>query len=335
MPRPSEHPESYAEERRRQREYHLERATGSHAGRRAFLTALLAISLFLAVAALSFRQATSPGSARTILGNGIANITDIDRLIAQDLNALSTGDVPPLPGFPIDIQLTRAEIDGKSAAEVRDLVLTRAADRVYDDGVHAFDRTGDQAVSRFSGDGMLTTLADQLTRSNYHRATVAFVILAIIAALAAVALLLSAEEGRRLRFLGGSIVVAAVPGVVLSGAAWFIVGSIGGSDPFHDAMHSLARSVIDVPLRDFVIVLLLGLFILLLGPLMRLGQRRPADETELDASPRYEPAFDDEDYTDDDYIEDGYIADDYVDDEDYVEDDVLIGREDAEPEWRH
>jgi hypothetical protein len=323
MPPDSDHPDSYAEERRRQREYHLERAAGSHAGRRVLLAALLAVSLFLAVSALSFRQATSSGSARTILGNGIAEITDIDRLIAQDLNAPSTGDVPPLPGFPIDIQLTHTEIQGKSVPEVRELVLTRAAARVYDDGVHAFDRTGDQAVSRFSDDGLLTTLANQLTRSNHNRATVALIILAIITALAAGALIISAEEGRRLRFLGGSVLAGALPGVALSAAAWLIVGSIGGNDSFHDALRSLARSVIDVPLRDFLIVMLLGLFILLIGPLMRLGQRQPAHE-EGQATSRYEPAGDD--YADDD--------DGYIDDEDYAEEDAIVGDDYFDDDYR-
>ena len=317
-----QHGESFADIRERQRRERLHRATGYHGGRRVFLCAIFALSLFLAVAALAMRQATSPDAAREVLGAGIARITSLDRLLAQDLpNVNATGAdkaAQPLPGFPIDIQLTHADVVGKSPAEVRALVLDRATSRVYNDGVKAFDRTGQQSVSRFSGEGLLTTLADQITDSNHHRATIALVVLVIVTAIAAGALLLAAEEGRRGRLLGIGILAAGLAGLLVSVAAWFGVGAIGSSDPFVGALRSLARSVVDVPLRDFAIVTALGAVVLFAGPVVSLaarpilGQTAEGDEATNQSAPGHDYAY----YGDDVYqFDDEAIIDDDEDDE--------------------
>ncbi|HKS91665.1 MAG TPA: hypothetical protein VJQ83_07030 [Tepidiformaceae bacterium] len=307
-----QHGESFADIRERQRRERLHLATGYHGGRRVFLCGLFALSLFLAVAALAMRQATSPDAARNVLGAGIARITSLDRLLAQDLpNANATGAdkaAPPLPGFPIDIQLTHADVAGKSTAAVRDLVLDRATSRVYNDGVKAFDRTGQQSVSRFSGEGLLTTLADQITGANHHRASLALIVFVILTAAAAGALLLAAEEGRRGRLLGIGILAAGLSGLLISVAAWFGVGATGGSDPFIGALRSLARSVLDVPLRDFAIVTALGVIVLFAGPLVSLASRpflhqaAEGDEATDQPADGYNYAHDDDDYEFDDVI---------------------------------
>ncbi len=320
------HEESLADIRERQRRERMHRATGYHGGRRVLLCGLFALSLFLAVAALALRQATSPDAARNVLGAGIARITGLDRLLAQDLpNANATGadkDAPPLPGFPIDIQLTHADIAGKSTAEVRSLVLDRASSRVYNDGVKAFDRTGQQSVSRFSGEGLLTSMADQITATNHDRATLALIILVILTAVAAGALVLAAEEGRRGRLVGVGILAAGLPGVLLCVAAWFAIGAAGGSDPFVGALRSLARSVVDVPFRDFAIVTALGVIVLFAGPLVSLAARpfghvtAEEDESTDHFAESNDDAFDDDYEADDqDEFDDDIIIDDNEDDE--------------------
>lgn len=304
---PESHEESYAATRARERRDRLHRATGYHSGRRALLCGLFALSLFLAIGALAARQATSPNAARNILGAGIARITSLDRLLAEDLPGANRAGTdaasPALPGFPIEIHLTHADIAGKSTADVRTLVLDRATARVYNDGVKAFDRTGQQSVSRFSGEGVLSTLADQITNANHDRATVALVVLVILTAVAAGAVVLSAGEGARARLLGIGILAAGLPGLLLSVAAWFVLGSIGGGDPFDGALRSLGRSVLDVPLRDFAIVTGLGVAVLLVGPAISLGSRpfartQPVEPIEAWADDNDQVESYDEDYDD-------------------------------------
>jgi len=322
------HDESFADVRQRQRREHMHRATGYHGGRRVLLCGLFGLSLFLAVAALALRQATSADAARNVLGAGIARITDLDRLLAQDLpNANATGadkDAPPLPGFPIDIRLTHADIAGKPTPEVRKLVLDRATSRVYNDGVKAFDRTGQQSISRFSGEGLLTSLADQITDANHNRATLALIILVILTAAAAGGVVLAAEDGRRGRLIGIGILAAGLPGLLLSVAAWFGVGAVGSSDPFVGALRSLARSVVDVPLRDFAIVTALGVIVLLINPLVSLATRpflrsdavhhESTAQDEDQAGYAYDEDHDDD--SDDDYpFDDDVVIDDSEDDE--------------------
>lgn len=315
---PRDDEESFSDARERERRERLHRATGYHSGRRVLLCGLFALSLFLSVAALAFRQATSPEAASNVLGAGIARITDLDRLIAQDLPAASAvgadKDASPLAGFPINIQLKHADVAGKSAAEVRALVLSRATARVYDDGVKAFDRTGQQSVSRFSGEGVLTTLANQLTRKNHDRATLALIVLVIVTAFAAGGVLLSAAEEGRTRLIAIGILSAALPGLLLSVAAWFAIGAMGGSDSFEGALRSLARSVADVPLRDFAIVTGLGVIVLFAGPAVSLVARPFAREADDITEP--DLLFDDDDVMD---IDDAEFDDDVAADQEQSE----------------
>lgn len=345
MPSRRDYADTYADERKRQREFHMSRATSYHSGRRALLFGILVLSLFFAIGALAIRQATSPAAARNVLGAGIARVTDLDRLLAEDLpSASDASGTAVLPGFPIDIQLTQADVAGKTTAEVRQLVLDRAAALVYDHGVHAFDRTGNQAVSRFSAEGLLTTQANQITRTTHSRATTATVILAVVAAVAAVSLISVAADGRRLRLLAIAVFTVGLAGLAISGVAWALLGQIGGSDPFDAAMRSLARSVVDVPLRDFLIVSLLGVAMLLAMPVGRLLARpfpaeRTAVETPVDQwaptlAPRFESgSFEDDDAEYDDYAEYDDDDDEYLDDDgDLPEFDHVIGEAYADDE---
>src|SRR5205814_7701445 len=115
--------------------------------RSSFAAVLFAVSLFLLLFALSVKQSTEPAKATRVLGTSIAVVTDIDRLLAEDLDPLRelarTADTPAyeLPGFPLDVLVTRSELLSLDNAQLRALVLVRSSALVYQDGLKAFDRT--------------------------------------------------------------------------------------------------------------------------------------------------------------------------------------------------
>ena len=168
--------------------------TGSHAARHAFLAVMLAVSVFFLVLSLSARQATQPGTGQHVIQSGIASLTDIDRLFAEDGDALrrlaentDTGAFA-IPGYPLDIRVTREEAATLTNDQLRDLVLSRSSAVVYTQGLSAFDRTGSASISRFSSQGALKTMVGELSESTNHKATIATLFFAVLVAIFAVAL---------------------------------------------------------------------------------------------------------------------------------------------------
>jgi hypothetical protein len=273
-------------------------ATSSHGARRAFLAAMLAVSVFFLVLSLSARQATQPGTAQRVIESGIASLTDIDRLIAEDADALrrlaQSGDTATfaIPGYPLDIRLTHDEIRTLSNDQLRDLILSRSSAVVYTEGLRSFDRTGSQSISRFSSQGVLKSLVGELSESTNHRATIATVVFAVLVALFAVAVLAAGEGWSRLRTAGIATLLGALPGLALFAFAWFMAGRIGGGDPFVQDIRSIARSVLSVPMRNFLVVTVLGGFIVVLGAVFGMLSGRLDDGFIEDHD--YEPQFDEQ-----------------------------------------
>ena len=71
-----------------------------------------------------------------------------------------------------------------------------------------------------------------------------------------------------MRRLGVAIALGAVPGLLLSGLAWSVAGLVGGGDAFETSLREIARTVMTVPLRNYVVTLVLGCVILAGGILL-------------------------------------------------------------------
>lgn len=257
--------------------------TGSHAARHAFLAVMLAVSVFFLVLSLSARQATQPGTGQHVIQSGIASLTDIDRLFAEDGDALrrlaentDTGAFA-IPGYPLDIRVTREEAATLTNDQLRDLVLSRSSAVVYTQGLSAFDRTGSASISRFSSQGALKTMVGELSESTNHKATIATLFFAVLVAIFAVALLAANTGWSRLRSVGLATLLGAVPGLIIFAFAWFVASRIGGSDPFVQDIRSIARSVLFVPVRNFLVVSILGTFITLLSVVLGVVSGRLED----------------------------------------------------------
>ncbi|MGE5596707.1 MAG: hypothetical protein ACM3S1_11820 [Hyphomicrobiales bacterium] len=245
--------------------------------------ALLAIAVFLLTLTVSCRQATDEARARNVLEAGIATLTDIDQLIADDRDDLeqlaeaTDGRTVAIPGYPLDVQLTTDEVANLSDAELRDVILARSSQLVYDRGVDAFDRTGNQSLSTFSAQGMLERLVGQVSSTTHERAGLASVVLAIIAAVLGLFLVLRSEGFRKVRNPGIAILVGGGAVFLLALFVRFMGNRVGGSDPFVDRLRDIAETLIEVPMRNGLIVALFGAFVAVLGPFLSvLSERVPA-----------------------------------------------------------
>lgn len=261
----------------REQIYHS--ATVSHEGRRTLLSGSLALTVFLLVIALAVRQVTAPARAGQLIEPGIASTTDLDRLIQEDQPAFaqlaqsSTATGFAIPGYPLKVYLSRDEL-ALPAPQLREIILSRSSPIVYRQGLKAFDLTGNQAFSRFSAQGLLDFIADEVSAPTHSRASVATIALSIALAVLAGAVLVSHDGWSRFRVLGIAVMAGAAPVAFLSGVSWLIVGRVGGSDPYIGDLRTLARSVIMVPLRDSAIVFAAALALTLLGPVFGHLERR-------------------------------------------------------------
>lgn len=240
-------------------------------GRRALAGIALALSVFFLVGAISAAQVTAPRYASDLLESGIAVTTDVDKVVAENRDALrqlveaSNSPTFAIPDFPLDIVLTREEVTKSSDKQLRDLVLQRSAALVYADGFAAFDRTGNQQVSRFSSQGGLEFAVGQVSEGTHSLANVASVALVFTTAVSACFLLLVGHGWGRLRSLGLAVLGGALPGLVLTGVIRLLVDSAGGNDPFVDDLRSIVRTTLNVPLRNYLVFSLLGLTFALAG----------------------------------------------------------------------
>lgn len=255
-------------------------ATATSEGRRSLVAALFAISLSLLIIAITVRQVTTPANALPVLQSGIAVVTDVNQLVAddapraRDLARSSNDEVFTLPGYPLAIALSRSELLDLTDAQLASLLVQRSAALVYADGLSAFDRTGEQSFNRFSSQGLVELAVSQVSRSTHDRATFAAVILALSTAGLGALFAATAEGWGRLRGLGLATAVGSVPGLLLFGALWWLVGRLGGGDPFERDFREIMRSVFQVPLRNYTVVLSTGLAMVAASIVLALTERR-------------------------------------------------------------
>jgi len=164
------------------------RATATPEGRRSLIGSLFALSVFLLLLSLSVRQVTAPANAVGPLESGIAVVTDINQLVAdeapraRDLARNSGDQVFTLPAYPLDIALSRSELLNLTDDQLTALLLQRSAALVYADGLATFDRTGEQSFNRFSSQGLIELAVSQVSQSTHDRATFATTLFALAAA---------------------------------------------------------------------------------------------------------------------------------------------------------
>lgn len=255
-------------------------ATAPSEGRLSLVASLCAICLFLLVVSLSVRQVTAPTHALPVLESGIAVVTDVNQLVAdqappaREQAQTSSDQFFTLPGYPLDVALSRSELLGLGDEQLAALLLQRSAALVYAEGLGAFDRTGEQSFDRFSSQGLVELAVGQVSRSTHGRATTAAIFFLLATALFAILLVIIAAGWTRLRGLGVAIAVGAVPGLLIFAGLSRLVGNLGGADPFESDLREISSTVLRVPVRNFGIVVITGIMLVTASYVLPLIERR-------------------------------------------------------------
>ncbi len=233
----------------------------------------LAVALLALLFALNFLQLTAPGPAHRVLRRAVASLTEIDSLLAAHGPALrQEADASPdeplsLPDYPLDVPLSPQEAS-RPPAEVRDLLLDRSADQVYNEGPAAFrdeDQSSDApllSLRRAVRSGLSLLTAD---RHDTLRATT-LVLTIVSGALAGTLLLMNRGYGR-LTALGATVAVASLVFLLLVGTARLALGiaSLASDDYITVQLLDLTKEAAWLPFRNGIALAGLGLALLALG----------------------------------------------------------------------
>jgi hypothetical protein len=276
-----------------------ERPHHAYDGSKSLYSFALTLLLLLFMAAISARQVTSEAEAERLLQAGIATLTDVDVLVAENREPLrqlaenTTGPAIPFPGYPLAVSLTRQEAVSGTNAEIRSALLERSAAVVYADGLGAFDRTGEQSLGTFSTQGLLRLVVGQLSEKTHRRATIASIVLGTLAGLAALAVLAKNGGYTRLRVIGFASLGAAIPGAAIVFGVRLLAARYWSGDPFSEDLGDIVRAVVNVPLRNYLILGSLGVALAAAGIVFQAvaGRREAAEEDDIIGGWTVGPAF--------------------------------------------
>jgi len=236
---------------------------------------LLVSTLGVLLLSVDATQLTAKGTAHKALRRTVASLTEIDALIADRSEMVTTSTdgggsaASLLTGFPIDVPLSAQEAQNLSTAELRDVVLDRSADRLYADGFSAFREGGQGSadVQILSPPGAVRYTAGLLTADNHEVMRIVMVVAAGLAGILALALVLLSRGYGRLTSLGAVVLAASLPLLLLSVAVRFILrlASEEESDYLTAQLYALGRDVAWLPIRNAIAFACMGAVFLTMG----------------------------------------------------------------------
>lgn len=245
---------------------------------------LLACLVILTIVAWSAIQISDRDNAERILKRTLVPLTEIDEVLAREYAGLieeaSQGETSTLevPGYPLPIAIPARQLAGMTRAEVRAYLLEQSAQRLYADGVSAFQREqstgGGSGI--FSAQGVMRRTVGQLTQDTHQIAQIVGGLLAFVTALLVGGVCLSTQGFARVQHLGLAITIGAAPMTVVVVGVRFALRNLAEEteDPFNAELLTIGAQVLWIPIRNFIIFAILGLLVLALGILMRLWERR-------------------------------------------------------------
>ena len=248
--------------------------------RRAVLTLasqwLVAAFLALTLAAFFFFltafQVSSDGTAHRILRRGVAITTDIDAILPQvttDLHAAaqtSDQDSVRVPNFPVPVEIPKEEAAHIEGEELRQRLLDKSADRIYDDGMSTWaqsDTASSQNIARFSTAGGLNRAFGLVTEKWNTVYLIAAALFGFLSLVLAALLCLNLKSYLRLLALGAATATAAVISLAGTVAVRFALRTAEtGADPFEKDLLDLGVDTVWLFIRNYLILSLLGFAVL-------------------------------------------------------------------------
>lgn len=239
----------------------------------------VALALFLSLCALLISllafQLTAEGPAKRTLRRAIAATTEIDTLIERNYDdfqaraaELEDGDVIELRDYPISVPLTPGEARGISRDELRDVLLDRSADRVYDEGTGVLrDDEASGRVGRFTAAGVMRSSLGLLRDSVHDAFGVLTYVLAALCLVLAGMLAWACRGFGRMTSVGATLLLAATPLLLAGiGARFYMrIASDADTEYLERELLEIGQGLAWVPIRNGAAFTALGAVILVLG----------------------------------------------------------------------
>lgn len=236
---------------------------------------ILAAVLAAFLASVTAMQLTSEDTGARVLRRSVAVATDIDALLPRLQEQLraqaesSNAETVQVPGFPLPVELTREEALTLEGDELRDRILDKAGDTLYDDGMSAWTATdpdADRSIERLSSAGLLDRGLGLISGDRHTAFMVLAIVLGFIAVSLGVLLALALPWDGRLIALGGIGLLASLPPLAAAVAIRFAFRTAEtDGDPFLDGLLDIGADSMWVPIRNFFTLTLLSVVVLLAG----------------------------------------------------------------------
>ncbi|MCJ7831027.1 MAG: hypothetical protein MUP86_00665 [Dehalococcoidia bacterium] len=228
--------------------------------------------LFLNAAQLTGRDVAHKGLTRAL-----ASITEVDAVLADgraDLKAKaeeSPDEDLRLADYPIDVPLTSQQAQQLSTAELRELLLSRSADKVYAEGVSAFREEGrgpsTHDIAILSAPGAVRYTVGLLTEDTHDAMWMTTVALTGITAFLALLLALLSRGYGRLTSVGIATLIASLPFLLFFVTVRFILrlASESEGDYLTAQLYALGKDVAWLPIRTGIAFAVLGVVFVVMG----------------------------------------------------------------------
>jgi len=234
------------------------------------LGVLLAVAIGLMLCSLALSNVTEEGPATRSIARSLAILTEVDAFLDAEYAGLrerasATTDDVALTDFPVAVVFTPEEVLATDQAGFRELLLSRSAQRVYDDGASVLREGRDDQAGFFSTENVLRRGLEVL-RPTPHRIFFGLTAaLAIGALILALALGLATRGYGRLLAIGLSAFLVAAPFLALAIGVRFAlrVAADGADDYVSREFLQLGQELAWAPIRNGIIfsagtVVLLG-----------------------------------------------------------------------------
>ena len=202
------------------------------------LGVLLACAIGLMLCSLALSNVTEEGPATRSIARSLAILTEVDAFLDAEYEGLrerasATADDVALADFPVEVFFTPEEVLATDQAGFRELLLSRSAQRVYDDGSSVLREGRTDRASFFSTENVLRR-GLELLRPTPHRIFFGLTLaLAIGALLLALGLGLAASGYGRLVAIGLSVSLVSISFLALAIGARFALGvAADGADDY-------------------------------------------------------------------------------------------------------
>ena len=237
---------------------------------------LLFVSLLSLFASLTLLQLTSEGTAKRALGRAVAALTEIDPLLARNYADLqrragvaAPGDTLFVTNYPIAVPMRPEQAKTISKADLRNLLLDRSADDLYQHGTSVLRDPASKAgsVGVFSVAGISDHGLGFLRARNHDILRVLTFVLAGVSLVLAVLLAMLCRGFGRLGAVGLVTFAAALPITLTGAAVWAYCRANDGPGAEYTKRQfaEIGGGLAWLPIRDGLAFMALGGVMLVAG----------------------------------------------------------------------